>query len=373
MKRLRTTFTCLFLLAAFTSIIPMDSCQSPASKQKTDANVVSQTSQNNGKDQGGTPIANASPQGAQNQQNPAGTSSGQNANNTGGAKVTDKNKPEDPNKKMLKAYNTKSIESLGPVMKVNMTPDQKKAQEFYQSAIKKSNNGDQIGAIQDLTESLNLYRVPNAYLKRGFAEILAEDYVSALNDMNEAIKMNPNLDKAYFGRGICHFEQKDYRATEEDLKRFVEKDKTNAMAYNYLGGCMFLKQDFKAALENYEMVAKLDPKFPDVYTNRGMMKHYLKDLKGAIEDYNKALTLDPKNATAYNNRGGAKLNMGDTQGALEDFNSAIRLQSDYADAFDNRGRAKINLGNLAGACEDFHKAYSLGLGASLDMINQYCK
>jgi hypothetical protein len=44
MKRLRTTFTCLFLLAAFTSIIPMDSCQSPASKQKTDANVVSQTS-----------------------------------------------------------------------------------------------------------------------------------------------------------------------------------------------------------------------------------------------------------------------------------------------------------------------------------------
>ena len=361
MKRLRTTFTFLFLFAAFSSITTMVSCQQSASKQKTATNGVSQTSQTN---------VNGS---VQNQQNPTGTQSGQKVNNAGGTNLADKKAQDDPNKKMLNAYNTKAIESLGPIRQVNMTPDQKKAQDLYQSATKKSTDGDQIGAIQDLTESLNLYRTPNAYLKRGFAEILAEDYVSALNDMNEAIKMNATLYKAYFGRGICHFEQKDYKATEDDLKVFVEKDKTNPMAYNYLGGCMFLKQDFKSALEDYEMVAKLDPNFPDVYTNRGMMKHYLKDLKGAIDDYNKALTLDPKNATAYNNRGGAKLNLGYSQGALEDFNSAIRLQSDYADAFDNRGRAKLNLGDQSGACQDFHRAYGLGLEASKEMIDQYCK
>jgi len=373
MERLRKTFTCLFLFSAVLGIAPMMvSCQQSANKQKQAAGGVTQTSQpdTNRAGKSGTTAPAAL---NQEPQNPSGANQGKMLDHP---VVLDHNLKKDPNNKntkMLNVFAKNSVEKLGPAQSIITNPDQKKAQELYNSGSKKSTDGDQDGAIEDFTQSLLLYKLPIVYLKRGYAELLKEDYNSAINDMNETIKMNPTLDKAYFGRGVCHFEQKDFKAAEEDMKKFIEKDKTTPMAYNYLGGCRFMQQDFKGALENYDMVVKLDPKFPDIYTNRGMMKHYLNDLKGAVADYDKALTIDPDNATAYNNRGGAKLNQGDSKSALEDFNKAISLKKDYADAYDNRGKAKINLGDKTGACEDWQKAVSLGLEATKELIDKYCK
>jgi tetratricopeptide (TPR) repeat protein len=373
MERLRKTFTFLFLFSAVFGITHMMvSCQQSANKQKKATGGVTQMSQTdtNHAVKSGTPAPVAL---NQEPQNPSGATQRKTLDHP---VVLDRNfrkDPNNPNTKMLSAFANNSVENLGPVQKVFIDPEKKKARELYLSGSKKSTDGDQNGAIKDFTQSLNLYKMPGAYLKRGYAELLKEDYNSALNDMNETIKMNPNLEKAYFGRGICHFEQEDFKAAEEDMKKFIEKDKTTPMAYNYLAGCRFMQKDFKGALENYEMVAKLDPNFPDIYTNRGMMKHYLNDLKGAVADYDKALAIDPNNATAYNNRGGAKLNQGDSKSALEDFDKAISLKTDYADAYDNRGKAKINLGDNTGACEDWQKAYSLGLEATKELIDKYCK
>ncbi len=373
MEKLRKTFTCLILFSTTLAITPiLVSCQQSADKQKQTTDGVSKTSQPDTKSsvQNGTSAQSGLNQGTQ---NPSGANSAKKLDHPVVLDRNFNNDPNNQNSRMLNAFAKNSVENLGPIAKSITDPDQKKAQELYLSGSKKSNDGDQKGAIEDFTQSLNLYKMPGAYLKRGFAELVSEDYISATNDMNEAIKMNPNLYRAYFGRGVCRFEQQDFKAAEEDMKVFIEKDKTTPMAYNYLAGCRFMQQDFKGALENYEMVAKLDPKFPDIYTNRGMMKHYLNDLKGAVEDYNKALAIDPNNATAYNNRGGAKLNQQEFSGALEDFDKAISLKKDYADAYDNRGKAKINLGDKTGACEDWQKAYSLGLEATNELILKYCK
>jgi len=373
MERMIKTFTCLFLFLAVFGIVPMMiSCQQSANKQKQAPDKVTQTSQSdiNRSGKGGTPAPAAL---NQEPQKPSGTAQGKKLDHP---VVLDRNFKSDlsnPNTRMLNAFANNSAGNLGPVQQVNMNSDQKKARELYNSASRKSSDGDQDGAIADFTKALNLYKTPLAFLRRGYAELVKEDYDNALNDMNEALKMDPKLEKAYFGRGICHFEQQNFKTAEEDINKFVEKDKTTPMAYNYLAGCRFMQKDFQGALENYEMVAKLDPKFPDIYTNRGMMKHYLNDLKGAVADYNKALELDPDNATAYNNRGGAKMSQGDSKSALEDFNKAISLNKDYADAYDNRGKAKISLDDNTGACEDFHKAYSLGLDATKVLIDKYCK
>jgi len=376
MGKLRKTFTCLMLISAVSGIATMMvSCNQTATNQKQATNGVAQISQ---ADTHRT-VQNGAPATAAAGQEPSGTAASPQA---GSGKKLDhpvvldrnfRNNPQNQNSKALDAFANKPIENLGPVNRVIMDPDQKKAQEFYVSGSKKAMDGDNQGAIEDFTRSLGIYKMPGAYLKRGFAEMISEDYISAINDMNEAIKMNPKLIRAYFGRGVCRFEQQDFKSAEEDINKFIETDKTTAVAYNYLGGCRFMQKDFKGALENYEMVVKLDPKYPDIYTNLGMMKHYMKDLKGAVEAYNKALEIDPNNSTAYNNRGGAKLNQGDSKGALEDFNKAISLKQDYADAYDNRGKAKINLGDKTGACEDFHKAVSLGLEATKVLIDKYCR
>ena len=371
MDRLRTNFTCLFFFSALLGIaIMLGSCQQSTNKQKPVTEVAAKPGQqdNNASVQNGTPAPAAV---GQEPQQPSAQEK-----KLDHPVLLDRNYGKQPNSqkaKMLNAFAKNSPGTPGPVMKSDLTPDQKKGREFYLSGAKKAVDGDQKGAIEDFTESLNLYKVPNVYMKRGFSELVLEDYTSAQNDMNEAIKMNPKLERAYFGRAVCRFELKDFKTAEEDMKVFIEKDSTTAMAYNYLAGCRFMQQDYKGALENYDRVVKLDPKYPNIYTNRGMMRHYMNDMKGALEDYNKALEIDPDNATAYNNRGGATLNQLDFKGASEDFNKAISLKKDYADAYDNRGKARINLGDKTGACEDWQKSYSLGIEASRDMIIKYCK
>lgn len=367
MERLRTHFTRLFIYSALIGIASfMVSCNQQTDKQKHADKGTATTAGTDQNAQNGTPgtAANQQPQ------NLPGNTGGQNTGHPGNSTRPAGN---NPNSIMLNTIANKPSAFPGPMKQPNMSPEQKKAIDLITSGSKKAEAGDQEGAIADFTESLNQYKMPVAYVRRGFAELVSEDYTSAINDFNETIKLNPTLERAYFGRGVCRFENKDFDGAEEDMKKFTAKDKTTAIAYNYLAGIRFMKQDFKGALENYDMVVKLDPKFQDIYTNRGMMKHYLNDLKGAVEDYDKALTIDPKNATAYNNRGGAKLNQGDSKGALEDFNKAISLKDDYADAFDNRGKAKINLKDITGACADFRKALSLGLEASQEMIDKYCK
>jgi tetratricopeptide (TPR) repeat protein len=369
MERLRKTLPRIILFSVVLGMTSfLASCQQTSEKQKSAQSAAADTIH---AVPGGTDAQGVTGQDAQNQ---TGVSSpGKKLDHPVVLDNNYKKQANSQNAKMLNTISQKPIANLGPSTKVIVDPQQKQAQELYLSGQKKAVDGDQQGAIDDFTKSLNLYKTPAAFLKRGFSEMVQEDYVNAINDMNEVLKINPNIERAYFGRGVCKFEQKDFKGAEEDMNKFIEKDKTTAMAYNYLAGCRFMQQDFKGALDNYDMVAKLDPKYPDVYTNRGMMKHYLKDLKGAVEDYDKALAIDPDNATAYNNRGAAKLNQGDSKGALVDFDKAISLRKDYADAFDNRGKAKINLGDKTGACADFQRAYSLGIEATRELIIKYCK
>lgn len=370
MEKLRKIFTCLTLLSATLVIASfLVSCQQSADKQKQAADSVSKTKPNPPDQNGMAAQPGVNPE----SQKPSGAAPEKEKGYWIKMKGNFSKDPSNQTSRMLNDFAKNSGEAPGPVKKVIMNPDQKKAQELYLSGSKKSTNGDQLGAIADYTQSLNLYKMPGAYMKRGFAELISEDYASTINDMTEAIKMNPNLFRAYFGRGVARFQLQDFKSAEEDLTKFTENDKTTAMAYNYIAGCRFMEQDYTGALENYEKVEKLDPKYPDVYTNRGMMKHYLNDLKGAVADYDKALSIDPDNATAYNNRGGAKLNQQDFKGALEDFNKAISLKKDYADAYDNRAKAKINLGDNAGACQDWQQALNLGFEASKELIDKYCK
>jgi tetratricopeptide (TPR) repeat protein len=368
MKNMRKILTSTVLISAILLLIGnMSSCQSSTNKQKSTTNqtgtkTVDQPGQTTPGSEQMIPVELTN-------ENPA-------VKKLDHPVLLDKNSvknPDNTKSKMLKNMAANSENPQAPSVKIMNDPDQRKAYELFLSGAKKSQEGDQKGAIEDLTQSLNLVKTPGTLLKRGFSELLDQQYQNAINDMNEALKMTPNLGKAFFIRGVGKFELQDFKGAEEDLKKFIEKDRTVAMAFNYLAGCRFMNKDFKGALENYEMVVKLNPKYPDIYTNRGMMKHYLNDLKGAVEDYNKALSVDPENATAYNNRGAAKLNLKDPNGALADFTKAISIKQDYADAYDNRGKAKLNLGDKEGACEDWQRSYSLGLESSRDLIIKFCK
>lgn len=324
--------------------------------------------------------------------NSSGTSGKNAANDTVSAKTNEPapavaaaNQPESPaqvqnQQKAANIQKNKLLSKYSPMTKAPVPfknaendPTIKEAEALYSSASEKAQKGDHQTAIEEYTKSLSLYKTAVCYMKRGYSYIMMKNYQASLEDLNAAIKINPTLDEAFFARGICRFEMQDFKGSEEDFNRYLKKDQKNPLAYNYMAGIRFMQKDTKGALEYYEKVANLDPDFPDIYTNRGMMRHYQNDLEGAIADYNEAIKRNPSNATAYNNRGAAKLNKHDYEGAKADFDLAIKLRPEYADAFDNRAKCLYNLGDQASACDDWQKAYSLGLQASMQMIEKYCK
>jgi len=273
----------------------------------------------------------------------------------------------------MKQFSKKELSVSPSQPKKTTDPDELKAEELFKTGSRKGSQGDYNGAIEDLTQSLALHKDANTYMKRSLAYIMMDNYPSAIEDLNDAIKLLPDNVKAYFTRGVCYYEINDFVKADEDLSKSIELDPKNALAYNYKAAIKYREQDFQGALANYSEVIRIDSSNKQAYTNRGMIRHYLKDFRGAIEDYDKALKLDPYNATAYNNRGAAKLTLKDYNGALMDFDAALQLKDDYADAYGNRGAARINLGNKIGACDDWQKAFSLGMKGVTELIAKHCQ
>ena len=47
------------------------------------------------------------------------------------------------------------------------------------------------------------YDIIDAHIKRGYCHLVLLDYVSAIQDFEEAIKLDPTYTTAYFNMGIC--------------------------------------------------------------------------------------------------------------------------------------------------------------------------
>ncbi len=161
---------------------------------------------------------------------------------------------------------------------------------------------------------------------RAATYIITGNYNQAIDDCNEAIKIDPKYEKAYFNRG---------------------------RSYQMLG-------NYDQAIADFNKAVALNPKFAEAYNNRGAAYGALGDYNQAIVDFSKAIVLKPSYAMAYSNRGLAHGKLGNHNEAIADYNRAIEINPRYAEAYDNRGTAYYLLGNQRQAIEDLKMAARLG-------------
>ena len=113
----------------------------------------------------------------------------------------------------------------------------------------------------------------------------------AIEDFDEAIRINPKDAVAYFNRGN---------------------------AYHSLN-------KKKRAIEDFDKAIRLNPNFAEAYHNQGTTYRDLGQFERAIEDYDQAINLNPKDTVAYNNRGNAYKLQGKKAEAMADFEKCITL------------------------------------------------
>lgn len=106
-------------------------------------------------------------------------------------------------------------------------------------------------------------------LRVGKSAIMFDDYVSAIENFNNIIRIKPFLSEPYFFRGLA---------------------KLNL-------------DDFEGAIRDYTQAIELNPElFPCLYVPWGIAYHNMKQYEEAMHDYNTAIAINPGEAYVYANR-----------------------------------------------------------------------
>jgi Tfp pilus assembly protein PilF len=159
-------------------------------------------------------------------------------------------------------------------------------------------------AVLPLKRSLDA----KAHTLRGLVLCERKEYVRAITEFDQALKLDPRWWQAYVGRGTA-------RSAQGELEK---------------------------AITDYTAVIKLRPNpeaVANTYYNRGNTWMQLRKSDKAIAEYGEAIGLDPKMAWAFCNRGRAHTERKEFDQAITDLTTAIRLQPGTADFFAFRGLA----------------------------------
>lgn len=149
-------------------------------------------------------------------------------------------------------------------------------------------------AIQELNQLIESdpHFAARSYNLRGHCKLLGDyNLHGAIEDYDQAIKLQPDFADAYLNRGVAY--------------RLLEDDKT--------------------ALNDFDNCIKYAPRYIEGYKERAYTKRKLGDFNGAIGDYNIALTIEPNNCEALAARGYVKYKLGDFSGACKDLTKAENL------------------------------------------------
>jgi tetratricopeptide (TPR) repeat protein/S1-C subfamily serine protease len=220
--------------------------------------------------------------------------------------------------------------------------------------------GDKQGAIDDYNQAIKIN--PNyaqAYYNRGIVRDELGDKPGAIDDYNLAIKINPNYAQAYYNRGNARDDLGDKQGAIDDYNQAIKFNPNYAPAYNNRGVVRDDLGDKPGAIDDYNQAIKFNPNYAPAYYNRGIVRYDLGDKQGAIDDYNQAIKFNPNYAPAYNNRGNARDDLGDKPGAIDDYNLAIKINPNYAQAYYNRGIVRYELGDKPGAIDDYNLAIKI--------------
>ncbi len=233
----------------------------------------------------------------------------------------------------------------------------------------KAENSGNLTALKKKDFDLLITKYPDdhrSYIFRSlfyfsFTSLDVKSYDPALNDLRQALKINPNSALANYFFGTI-FQKMAFwtMAAARDISNLTGKhggfkDRTNEIALGY----------FKEAI-------RLDPKLKDAYLQAAQQLSSMERYSEAIPYYDKVVELDPNNAGAFNDRGLAKMSTNDYYGATSDFSKSIELKKSGSPSsldqlylfhsYQNLAEAYSKTGQYDEAIDSYNRAIGVEFG-----------
>ncbi|MCH5326954.1 MAG: tetratricopeptide repeat protein [Duncaniella sp.] len=242
---------------------------------------------------------------------------------------------------------------------LSMLPDSRGL--LYNKAIAQQ----EIGLIQeaDSTFSLLIKRFPAfdaAYIGHARLKLEMNDTIAARADIDKALQINHNAVNAYVIRAdIAINSEQDYLSALDDMDKAIRLQPHFAGFFINRAFLRYMTDDFQGAFADYDYALQLEPENTLALFNRGLLRSEVHDTDKALADFNRVLQLNPDDYKTLYNRALIQLETGRLDNAIADIDRLIEAFPDFAAAYFLRSDALRTKGDIRGAERDYRKSISL--------------
>jgi lipoprotein NlpI len=185
------------------------------------------------------------------------------------------------------------------LLKAGQDPTTNRAFIYGSRAVGYYSKGDFDHAIQDTDQAIRLNaNEPSFYYTRGLAHKKKGDFDRAIRDFNEAIRLNPNFERAYYDRGNAYIDKEEYDRAIQDFDDAIRLNPKNANNYNNRGVAYLRKGDYGAAINDDNQAIHLNSNDLTAYLNRGVASFAESKLTAAVADFEHTIATAPSSTAA---------------------------------------------------------------------------
>ena len=221
---------------------------------------------------------------------------------------------------------------------------------------------DGVAAIEALTRGiksgeLSGRELTNAYADRADVMLSAPGPLKvAIEDYDEAIRLDPTLARAYRGRAESWDRLGEPEKAIADYDAAMQLGLDEPALLRNRGNAWRCKGELDRAIADYDEALRLYPEFVEALVSRADTWLDKGEIERAMADYDASIVIY---APVYINRGNFRRSKGDHDRAVADYDEALRLDPTSGLAFRERAKAYQSKGNLEKALADFKAAFAL--------------
>ncbi|XP_045704501.1 tetratricopeptide repeat protein 6 [Phyllostomus hastatus] len=227
--------------------------------------------------------------------------------------------------------------------------------------------------VEILTEEINNKKVYPAfpYCRRGALYRKLGKLQSAMNDLQEAILLEPLFLNAFWHRHLIYLFQDKINEALDDLNYINKYNKNSAEAYLSKAEIYRKKKDITLAILNYTQAIKCKPTDADIYFRRGEM-YEITNRVLAMDDFAKCIFYDPTRTDALLKRGMFYYENESWNSAIQDFTALLDREPKNSQARTYRGRAYFKRHLYKQATQDLSVAIHLDPNNWLALYYRAC-
>ncbi len=242
---------------------------------------------------------------------------------------------------------------------------------LYELALQKLQSEDYLGALENLNDAVKINpEYIDALLKRGYLQDQisnpeSEVYRKKFLDMQKQILIwQADASNQEQSNKLKELIQKQSKLSQDtpyyqqlalqDYSKVILLEPSNIQAYYLRSRLLVNLGNLQASLADANKLLSLDRRNPDAYFNLGFVHYKLKNFPEAIRNYNLVLELSPDYTNLHFYLAIAYEYSASKSNALEEYNKAIQQHPNHAAAYAGRGRMRLSFWDLMGALQDFY-------------------